>query len=86
MVFQGGPPGEHRLGDMALAALVQMHGKKPADFGLNSNIGIGFASEPGEEHVSLSLYGFRNGDDRTRAIQKWKDEAAKMKSEDKKGK
>lgn len=85
-VFRGGPTGEHRLGDMALAALVQMHGKKLSDYGLNSNIGIGFASEPGEEAVMLSLAGFTNPEQRTKAVRKWKDEAAKLKPAEKKGK
>ena len=85
-VFQGGFDAEHHLGDMALAALVQMHGKKLSDFGLNSQIGIGFANEPGEEHISLSLYGFRTADERTKAVQKWKDEAAKRKPDEQKGK
>jgi len=85
-VFQGGPPGEYRLGDMALAGLVQMHGKKPSDFGLNNNLSIGFASGPGEDAVMLSLAGFRNQEDRSKAVQKWKDEAAKLKPDEKKGK
>ena len=85
-VFQGGPSGEYRLGDMALAGLIQMHGKKPADFGLNMNLNIGFASEPGEEAVMLSLAGFRNPEARTKAVQKWKDEAARLKPGEKKGK
>jgi hypothetical protein len=34
----------------------------------------------------LSLAGFRNQEDRTRAVQKWKDETAKLKPDEKKGK
>jgi hypothetical protein len=68
---------EHRLGDAALAALVQMSGKRLADFGLDSNTGIGFANSEEDESIHLSLYGFRTSDARTKAIQKWKDEAAK---------
>jgi hypothetical protein len=68
---------EHRLGDSALAALVKMSGKKLGDYGLNNNMGIGFASGPGEEAVMLEIHGFQNAADRTKALQKWKDEAGK---------
>jgi hypothetical protein len=72
-----GGPDEHRLGDSALAALIQMHGKKLSDYGLTNNLGIGFAAAPGDEPIMLQIHGFRTPDDRTRAIKKWKDEAAK---------
>lgn len=68
---------EHRLGDSALAALVQMHGKKLSDYGLTNTMGIGFAAGPGDEVIMLQLHGFRGADARARAIQKWKDETAK---------
>ena len=68
---------EHRLGDSALAALVQMHGKKLADFGLTNNVGIGFAAAPGEDPIMIQLHGFRNPVERTRALKKWKEEAVK---------
>lgn len=68
---------EHRLGDSALAALVQMRGKKLADYGLTDNFGIGFAAAPGEEPIMLQVYGFRNSEARIKAMQKWKDEADK---------
>jgi hypothetical protein len=77
---------EHRLGDSALAALVQMHGKKLADYGLTNNLGIGFAAAPGEEVIMLQLYGFHGPDGRTKAVKKWKDEAAKKDPPPKAGK
>ena len=75
-VFGGGGLGgeEHLLGDCALAALVQSTGKKLSDYGLNSNVGIGFSTGVGDETIHLSLYGFRNADARKKAIQKWQDE------------
>lgn len=70
---------EHRLGDAALAALVAMNGKRLGDYGLESNTSIGFATGDSDESISLKLYGFRNADARTKALQKWKDETAKQK-------
>ena len=54
-----------------------MSGKKLSDYGLTNNFGIGFATAPGEEPVMLQVHGFRTTDDRTRAVQKWKDGSAK---------
>jgi hypothetical protein len=77
---------EHRLGDSALAALVQMSGKKLSDYGLTNNFGIGFASGPGEEPIMLQIHGFRTTDDRTKAVKKWKDQATKKDDTGKKDK
>jgi hypothetical protein len=68
---------EHQLGDSALAALIQMNGKKLDDFGLTNNFAIGFASGAGEEPVFIQIHGFRSADERTKAVQKWKAEASK---------
>jgi hypothetical protein len=68
---------EHRISDMALAALVTMTGKKLSDYGLDSNTSIGFSTDEDDEEINLHIYGFRNNDARTKAIQKWKDETAK---------
>jgi hypothetical protein len=73
----GGGPNEYHLGDSALAALIQMKGKKLPDYGLTNNIGIGFASAPGDEPIMLSLHGFNGQDARKKAIEKWKADAAK---------
>jgi len=81
-----GGPDEHRLGDSALAALVQMHGKKLADYGLTNNLGIGFAAGPGDDVVMLQLYGFHGTDARARAVKKWKDETSKKDGPAKPGK
>jgi hypothetical protein len=75
-VFGGGQD-QYHLGDSALAALVQMKGKKLPDYGLNNTIGIGFASAPGDEPIMLSLHGFNGQDARKTAIEKWKADAAK---------
>jgi hypothetical protein len=72
-----GGPDEHRLGDSALATLVQMHGKKLTDYELTNNMGIGFATGPGEDVIMLQLYGFHGADARARAVKKWKAETAR---------
>ena len=49
-------------------------------------MGIGFASGPGEEPIMLDIHGFQTAGDRTKAIQKWKDESAKKETPLQKGK
>jgi hypothetical protein len=72
-----GAQDELRLGDSAFAALVQMNGKKLADYGLNGNMAVGFANAPGDEPIHLNLYSFNSADARKKGLDKWKAEAAK---------
>jgi HEAT repeat protein len=89
----GGGMESYLLGDTALAALITMSKKKLSDYGLQSEVGIGFDFGDGGEGLSLSLHGFTSADARKKAVQKWKAEnptgkveAPKAKSETPKSK
>ena len=82
-LFGGGGPDEHRVGDVALAASLTMHGKNLNDFGMRNNFGIGFATAEGEEPISITLHGFANAAAREKAVKKWKEEVVDKKDEKK---
>jgi len=82
-LFGGGGPDEHRVGDVALAASLTMHGKKLNDFGMRNNFGIGFATAEGEEPISITLHGFANAAARENAVKKWKEEVVDRKDDKK---
>jgi hypothetical protein len=75
----GGGQDQNRLGDVALAASLTMHGKKLNDFGMRNNFGIGFSTFEGEEPVSITLHGFSTATEREKAIKKWKEEVVEKK-------
>jgi hypothetical protein len=79
----GGGQEEHRVGDVALAASLTMHGKKLNDFGMRNNFGIGFAAVEGEEPISITLHGFQNAAAREKAVKKWKEEVVEKKDDKK---
>jgi hypothetical protein len=78
-LFGGGGQDQNRVGDVALAASLAMHGKKLSDFGMNNNFGIGFSSGDGEEPISITLHGFQNQAARDKAVKKWKEEVVEKK-------
>lgn len=78
-LFGGGGQDQNRVGDVALAASLTMHGKKLNDFGMNNNFGIGFSSAEGEEPISITLHGFQNPAAREKAVKKWKEEVVEKK-------
>ncbi|MBO0697593.1 MAG: hypothetical protein J2P46_04300 [Zavarzinella sp.] len=80
----GGGTDDYRLGDSALAASVQMHGKRLADFGLTNTVHIGFSTGDDDDAIMLQLHGFRTQDARAKAVEKWKKELVEKKAEPKK--
>jgi HEAT repeats len=68
---------EMRLGDHALAALVASAGKKPEDFGLNSDLQVLFKTPGQSQPAPFAVYTFPTNDARNRGLEKWKAETAK---------
>lgn len=75
----GGGEDQIRVGDVALAASLTMHGKKLSDFGMHNNFGIGFSAGDGDEPISITLHGFQNQGAREKAVKKWKEEVVEKK-------
>jgi hypothetical protein len=76
-LFGRGNGEDYRLGDVAFAELVTANKKKPADYGIAGEMGIGFRFAGQGEVVHLTLHAFPNNDARQKGLKKWKDEAAK---------
>ncbi len=69
--------GRHQLGDAALAALIQMRGKMPTDYGIDNDFEMAFGTRTPGKAIPLTLYGFHTAGERAKAIEKWKAESAK---------
>jgi hypothetical protein len=76
-VFDGTPAGQNQLGDAALAALIQMNGKKISDYGMTNNYKLALGTNTPGKRIPIILYGFHTADDRAKAIEKWKAESVK---------
>jgi hypothetical protein len=74
---------EPLIGDIALAAVLPVHGKKPDDYGLSPEFGITFANGNGDPDIQIELRIFRSRETREKALAKWKTEVV-QKARDKK--
>jgi hypothetical protein len=66
----------HRVGDHALATLLLVGKKDPADYGLTEVLTCRFRSARRAGPVEISFRTFPDDEARTKGVQKWKDEAA----------
>jgi hypothetical protein len=73
----------HTIGDQALAGLVNLSKKKPADYQQTKSIHILFKWVACEKPIGLDFYTFVDDDARKAGLRKWKDEATKDKQDKK---
>ena len=73
----GGADAKHQVRDCALAALANRANRAPTEFGLTSylNMTLWFAGTA--DGIAMHVYGFKTPGERTKGLQKWKDEAGK---------